>query len=195
MFKVQTAKGASAPAPAAGMGRLIFVETLDGIHSKPTVRYAVDGTWVAATAGNSYAAVDVTPGSHTVCASRQGKSHEEMSNAGSMSVSVASGETQYAQFTLTRSETGDAQQHQTGFATQNTPDFTAKGHDYADEASFAAIKDDKATSLISKLPLATSNAPHRASYSVSPGVSLGLILCSLLSYGWPFANACSSCAS
>jgi hypothetical protein len=75
-FEVKTQKNQPAPAPPAhGMAQIAFVEK----ESQPglplthaTVRFGMDGVWVGADKGNSYFVLDVTTGTHHLCASWQG---------------------------------------------------------------------------------------------------------------------------
>jgi hypothetical protein len=74
-FEVSTLKDQPAPEPPpAGSAQIIFVEEQNvkgGFHFV-TVRYGVDGNWVGANYGDSYFAVNVTPGIHHLCVNAQG---------------------------------------------------------------------------------------------------------------------------
>jgi hypothetical protein len=72
-FSVDTG-GTKPDAPgAAGKAVVYFVEDDTAFQSfpRPTTRFGVDGSWVAATHGNSYTVVTVAPGEHHLCASWQ----------------------------------------------------------------------------------------------------------------------------
>jgi hypothetical protein len=75
-FDVKTLEHQPAPAPPAeGKAQIVFVENenqMVGFFSDATVRFAMDGAWYGADYGDSYFAVDITPGLHHVCASWQG---------------------------------------------------------------------------------------------------------------------------
>jgi len=77
-FDVTTQITQPAPtAPPAGKALFVLIEDQkDKPHSwrdrSDTVRFALDGAWVGATKGNSYFALEVTPGIHHLCASWQG---------------------------------------------------------------------------------------------------------------------------
>jgi hypothetical protein len=70
-FDVTKKAGQPVPAaPAAGKAQIIFFEDGDFIA---TARFGMDGVWVGADKGNSYFAVDVSPGLHHLCGNLQGK--------------------------------------------------------------------------------------------------------------------------
>ena len=69
-FDVTTQLGQPLPAaPEAGKARIVFIETTTGMSV--TSRIGMDGAWVGADQGNSYFALDVTPGVHHLCANWQ----------------------------------------------------------------------------------------------------------------------------
>lgn len=74
-FDVVTKKGKSQlPPPAAGKAQVILLENenqMIGPFMHATVRFGMDGAWVGADHGNSYFALEVTPGLHHLCASWQ----------------------------------------------------------------------------------------------------------------------------
>ena len=80
-FDVTTQITQPAPtAPAAGKALLVFfedqnIEPHNWVGRPDTIRFALDGAWVGANKGNSYFALDVTPGIHHLCASWQGGVH------------------------------------------------------------------------------------------------------------------------
>jgi hypothetical protein len=60
------------PALSAGKALIVFVETMPGEQRvQSTTRFGTDGAWSGATKGDSYFAVEVAPGDHSVCASMQ----------------------------------------------------------------------------------------------------------------------------
>ncbi len=70
-FDVTTQEGQPAPAPpAAGKAQIVFIEDGSGWHD--IVRFGMDGAWVGADKENSYFTLEVTPGTHHLCASWQG---------------------------------------------------------------------------------------------------------------------------
>jgi len=72
-FDVKTQKHQPTPAPPAeGKAQIVFIEAMDKNLAcwscgAPTSRFGIDGAWVGATKGNSYFAIDVTPGEHHLC--------------------------------------------------------------------------------------------------------------------------------
>lgn len=75
-FDVSTTKQSSpAPAPSSGKALVYFIQDDTKFESRPrpTVRFAVDGSWVGATRANSWFALQVEPGVHHICADWQKK--------------------------------------------------------------------------------------------------------------------------
>jgi len=73
-FSVQLDDSQHTPAePEPGKARVYFVHDAGTgfLAWYPTVKVAVDGTWVGANHGNSYFSVSVDPGEHHVCVNLQ----------------------------------------------------------------------------------------------------------------------------
>ena len=155
-FKVKTAK---APLPAAGdaaKSRIVFVETLDGdFAGGPIVRLAVDGTWVTAVKGKSFAVVEVQPGAHHLCGSRQSGIKLEKENLGVVKLDAEAGKTYFYNFKITRTEIGSPE-----MATGGAPgsSMTAKQRETEDTIDFRPVDADAALTLIKKLPQSTAAA-------------------------------------
>jgi hypothetical protein len=158
-FKVKTHKGDVLASETAqpGKARIVFIQKIDGDGSgMPLTRFAVDGQWVGADRGQSAFVVDVAPGSHVVCASRQGSSQEEKSNVGSAKVDADAGGTAYVQFLISRVEIGTASQHAGGQALgYATPDMSSKPRDTTDIATLSRLYAADGAATAVKLPVST----------------------------------------
>lgn len=78
-FNVKTEKNHPAPKPPdAGKAQVVFIDAFEKDACQgcgtPTSRIGVDGAWVGAAKGDSYFAIDVTPGEHHLCADWQSMS-------------------------------------------------------------------------------------------------------------------------
>ncbi len=107
-YKVRMEKPEEAPGAAtAGKAQLIFLQTEDGEFSAaPISRFAVDGNWVGATKGVSYFSVEIEPGQHVICASRQSAAKQEKDNIGVVKLQAEAGQTYFYQFALKRTVVG-----------------------------------------------------------------------------------------
>lgn len=73
-FKVNVdASQHTSPAPEPGKARIYFIHDAGTGWEVgyPTVKVAVDGTWVGANHGNSYFSISVDPGEHHLCTTLQ----------------------------------------------------------------------------------------------------------------------------
>lgn len=64
---IPTPKLVSGPSP----GKALVYFFVDSPQEFPTVRFGIDGKWVATTRGTSFAAVNVDPGQHHLCSSER----------------------------------------------------------------------------------------------------------------------------
>jgi hypothetical protein len=156
-YKVKLDKKAQRPgAPQPDQAQIVFVETLDGEFSTgPVSRFAIDGNWVGASKGASYFAITVAPGTHQVCASRQSGAALERQNVGALSVQAQAGKTYYLGFKIKR-ETLGSPEMRTGATGVPGSSMTAKDQDTVDSAEFTPLEADRAATLVSKLPQASS---------------------------------------
>jgi hypothetical protein len=73
-FDVSTSNSPRALAkPDAGKALIYFLQddTYFDARPRPTTRFAIDGTWIGATHGDSYFHVSIDPGEHHLCANWQ----------------------------------------------------------------------------------------------------------------------------
>jgi hypothetical protein len=106
-FDVTALKNQPAPEPPpAGSAQIVFVEEQNARASFHliTVRYGVDGNWAGANYGDSYFALNVTPGIHHLCVNAQG----DKKAVGVTSFTAEAGKVYYyeASTTVTRSGGG-----------------------------------------------------------------------------------------
>ena len=148
-FKVKTEKKPLATAGDGAKSRIVFVETLDGFAGGPIVRLGADGKWLTAAKGASYAVVDVTPGHHLLCGSRQSGVKLEKENLGVVKLDAEAGKTYFYNFKIVRSETGSPE-----MATGGVPgsSMTSKPRETVETIEFRPIEADAALTLLKKLP-------------------------------------------
>lgn len=158
-YKVKTEKNTAEMGGApADKARLVFVQTLDGdFPSGPTSRFGVDGAWVGAAKGRSFLTVEVAPGTHQICASRQSSAKLEHENAGTMSVQVEAGQTYVYQFTIKGVEVSGAEMHTSASGVPGTS-MTAKDPQTADSVELTAQPASSVPVLLHGVPRAVATA-------------------------------------
>ena len=152
-YKVKTQKQAFNATADPAKARIVFVETLEGgFAGGPIVRFGVDGAWVGADKGASWTAVDVAPGTHHLCASRQSNIRLERDNVGAATLNARAGETYFVNFRIVRTEIGSPEM------AVGTPgsSMASKQRDTMDSAEFKAVQADAALKLLAKLPQSTA---------------------------------------
>ncbi len=155
-FKVKTEKvNAANAAPEAGKAMIVFVENLDGdFSSAPTIRFALDGSWVGAGKGKSYVAVPVESGTHHLCASRQSSIHDEKMNVGVVTLNPEAGNVYFYEFTIKRTEIGDASlQGGNSVPGRVGGSMAAKSRPTVDTVDFRALSVSEGQTLQRKLPV------------------------------------------
>lgn len=94
IYAVSTQAGRPAPSPPAqGKAQIVIVEVKYGLAV--TARIGLDGQWVGADKGNSYFALDVSPGVHHMCANWQSSLRSWDRQVGLLAVNVEAGKVYY----------------------------------------------------------------------------------------------------
>ena len=152
-YKVKLDKKAPLPgAPQGDQARIVFIQVLDGdFSSGPLSRFAADKTWMGADKGASYFAVDVAPGIHHICASRQSGIELERQNVGVGEVQVKAGQTYYLAFKVKREAMGSPEMR-TGAQGVPGSSMTSKPENTLDTAELTQLDGDQGARLVSQLP-------------------------------------------
>ncbi|HSY37639.1 MAG TPA: hypothetical protein VK814_17930 [Acidobacteriaceae bacterium] len=154
-YKVSHGKTTPSLTPPAGQALVVLIqkETGQEFPSDPTVRFAVDGTWVGAVKGASYIAVPISAGSHKLCVSRQSSLDDEKENIGTAPLDAKAGSVYYFEFTLDREDVGSSGRVSGGSAAAYPAgsSMTAKRRDATDTAAFTELKDTAAPTHMQKL--------------------------------------------
>ena len=160
-FKVKTVKRQVPPtAPEAGKALLVFFESVSGeFATGPTVRFAVDGSWVGADKGASYFAVPVAPGDHRLCAVRQSGAKSDKVDVGEVTLHAEAGNIYYYDFKITRTAIGSPRERGGGGLPGTPPhDMTTAEPETADSVAFTALDESEARHRMSVSPLSTFTA-------------------------------------
>ncbi len=146
-FDVTTQKKPPAPAPPAdGKAQIIFIEAPDrnlGCWDcgKPTSRIGMDGAWVGANQGNSYFAIDVTPGEHHLCTDWQSAFGTLKRKIGMAEFIAEPGKTYYFEVKMKLKEYG-----------------SGDSGDVDRDLNFVQVSEDEGKFRMKSLALATSTA-------------------------------------
>jgi len=148
-FKVKAEKQPLEAAGDPAKSRIVFIETLEGMGGGPVVRLGIDGSWVSAVKGPSYTVVEVQPGTHMLCGSRQSSARTEKENRGVVKLETEAGKTYFYNFKLVRSEIGSPEMAAGGIPGSS---MTSKQREQIDTVEFRPLEQDAGLRLVKKLP-------------------------------------------
>lgn len=122
------------PSPAEGKARIVIVEVKYGLDV--TARIGLDGQWIGADKGDSYFALDVSPGVHHLCANWQSSLQSRDRQVGLLAFNAEAGKVYYFEVKVIMSK-------------------------YFEDFTFAPLNEDEGRYLVTMDKLATATPRTR----------------------------------